>query len=189
VYLSPNDVTRRGFGTVGPEVERLSVLPLMTDSVLRRGYFIFFSVLVVFAIIVLAISAWLTANYNSDYPFTTERDRVHFLLFCSIWTILLSPIFPTLLLLGTAEFLTSIVAHVVFLFLSWVFWLSGAAAITASLDGVSTCRLFLFCSHLSALEAFAWMEWIIVTFGFGCIVFISLRAVQRGQGYSGPVLA
>jgi len=53
VYLSPNDVTRRGFGTVGPEVERLSVLPLMTDSVLRRGYFIFFSVLVVFAIIVV----------------------------------------------------------------------------------------------------------------------------------------
>jgi len=53
----------------------------MTDSPLRRGYFIFFTVLVVFAIIVLAISAWLTARYGSNYPFTTERDRVHFLLF------------------------------------------------------------------------------------------------------------
>ena len=61
----------------------------------------------------LAISAWLTARYGSSYPFTTERDRVHFLLFCSVWTTLLSPIFPTLLLLGLAEFLTGIAAHAV----------------------------------------------------------------------------
>jgi len=158
----------------------------MTDS-LRRGYFIFFTVLVAFAIIVLAISAWLTARYGSNYPFTAERDRVHFLLFCSIWTTLLSPIFPTLLLLGLAELLTSITAHAIFLFVSWVFWLSGAAALTASLDTVSTCRLFLFCSHVSALEAFAWMEWIILTFGFGCIIVIALRSTHRGQGFSGPV--
>lgn len=158
----------------------------MTDT-LRRGYFTFFAVLVVFSIIVLAISAWLTARYGSNYPFTTERDRVHFLLFCSVWTTLLSPIFPALLLLGFAEFLTGIAAHAIFLFLSWVFWLSGAAAITASLDGVSTCRLFLFCSHLSALEAFAWIEWIVLTFGLGCIIVIALRSTHRGQGLNGPL--
>lgn len=61
----------------------------------------------------LAISAWLTAQYGSGYPFTAERDRVHFLLFCSVWTTLLSPIFPTLLVLELAEVLTSIAAHVV----------------------------------------------------------------------------
>jgi hypothetical protein len=61
----------------------------------------------------LAISAWLTARYGSNYPFTAERDRVHFLLFCSIWTTLLSPIFPTLLLLGLAELLTGIAAHAI----------------------------------------------------------------------------
>ena len=61
----------------------------------------------------LSISAWLTAQYASNYPFTTERDRVHFLLFCSVWTTVLSPIFPTLLLLEFAEVLTSIAAHVV----------------------------------------------------------------------------
>ena len=61
----------------------------------------------------LSISAWLTARYGSNYPFTAERDRVHFLLFCSIWTTLLSPIFPTLLLLGLAELLTSIAAHTI----------------------------------------------------------------------------
>jgi len=160
----------------------------MTDT-LRRGYFTFFVVIVVFAIIVLAISAWLTERYGSNYPFTTERDRVHFLLFCSVWTIVLSPIFPTLLLLGVAEILTGIAAHAIFLFLSWVFWLSGAAAITASLDNVPTCRFFLFCSHLSALEAFAWIEWIVLTFGFGCIIVIALRATHRGQGFSGPLFS
>jgi hypothetical protein len=135
----------------------------------------------------LAISAWLTAQYGSGYPFTAERDRVHFLLFCSVWTTLLSPIFPTLLLLELAEVLTGIAAHVVFLFLSWVFWLSGAAAITASLDTTPTCRLFIFCSHLSALEAFAWIEWIILTVGFTCIIVIALRAIHRGQGFSAPM--
>jgi len=165
----------------------LSQLPMMADSALRRGYFIFFTVIVVFAIIVLAISAWLTARYGSNYPFTTERDRVHFLLFCSVWTTLLSPIFPTLLLLELAEVLTSIAAHVAFLFLSWVFWLSGAAALTASLDDVPTCRFFLFCSHLSALEAFAWMEWIVMTVGFACIIVIAVRG--RGQGYNAPLFA
>jgi len=161
--------------------------PLMTDSALRRGYFIFFVVLVVFAIIVLSISAWLTAQYASNYPFTTERDRVHFLLFCSVWTTVLSPIFPTLLLLEFAEVLTSIAAHVVFLFLSWVFWLSGAAAFTASIDTAPTCHIFLFCSHTSALEAFAWMEWIVLTVGFTCIIIFALRAVQRGQGFTAPL--
>jgi hypothetical protein len=161
----------------------------MSDSALRRGYFIFFTVIVVFAIIVLAISAWITSNYGSDYPFKAERDRVNFLLFCSIWTTLFSPILPTLLLLGLAEILTGIAAHVIFLFVSWVFWLSGAAALTASLDSVPTCRFFLFCSHLSALEAFAWIEWIFMTFGFTCIIIIALRAVQRGQGYNASPFA
>jgi hypothetical protein len=61
----------------------------------------------------LAISAWITSNYGSDYPFKAERDRVNFLLFCSIWTTLFSPILPTLLLLGLAEILTGIAAHVI----------------------------------------------------------------------------
>ena len=63
----------------------------------------------------LAISAWLTARYGSHRNFlsTTERDRVHFLLFCSIWTTVLSPIFPVLLTQELALLATGITAHVI----------------------------------------------------------------------------
>ncbi|KAI0249505.1 hypothetical protein BJV78DRAFT_1226614 [Lactifluus subvellereus] len=159
---------------------------------LRLGYFIFFIVLVVFGLIELAISAWLTARYNSrhNYLSITERDRVRFLLFCSIWTTFLSPIFPALLFLGRVEVLASVAAHVIFLFLSWVFWLSGAAAITEALGGGLDCHLnFVYCGQLDALEGFAWLEWVLLTFGFISVMVIAVRASQRGEGYGGPVVS
>lgn len=162
------------------------------DTLLRRGYFIFFGVVVVIAIIELSISAWLSARYHDRRNFltTTERDRVHFLLFCSIWTTFLSPIFPVLLILEWAQFMAGIAAHVIFLFLSWVFWLSGAAAITQSLGGGLNCNLgFVYCSQLNALEAFAWIEWVVLTLGFVYVMVIAVRANQRGEGYNGALFA
>ena len=63
----------------------------------------------------LAISAWLTARYNTRHDFlsTTERDRVRFLLFCSIWTTFLSPIFPVVLSLESLEVVSSVAAHLI----------------------------------------------------------------------------
>ncbi|KAI0307662.1 hypothetical protein B0F90DRAFT_1807119 [Multifurca ochricompacta] len=142
-----------------------------------------------FFILQLAISAWLTGRYNSRHNFlsTTERDRVRFLLFCSIWTTFLSPIFPAVLLLGWVKVLSSVAAHVIFMFLSWVFWLSGAAAITDSLGGGLDCDLgFVYCGQLNALEAFAWIEWVVLTLGFVFVMVIAVRATQQGEGYRGP---
>ncbi len=121
----------------------------------------------------LSISAWLTARYDSHHNYLSiaERDRVRFLLFCSTWTTLLSPIFPVLLLLESAKILTGIAAHVILcatsiinlrfvsllietsrsLFLSWVFWLSGAAAITESLGGGLDCQYVASSVYLSSI--------------------------------------
>jgi len=160
------------------------------SSYLKPGYHFFFISIVVFAIIELSISAWLTARYNSHHNFlsTTERDRVRFLLFCSIWTTLLSPIFPVVLSLESLEVLASVAAHLVFLFVTWVFWLSGAAAITQSLNGGLDCGHFIYCGQLNALEAFAWIEWVFLTFGFVFVIVIAVRAGQRGEGYRDPVV-
>jgi len=158
------------------------------ETSIRRGYFVFFAVIIVLAIIELSIAAWLTARYASHHNYLSiaERDRVHFLLFCSIWTTLLSPVFPTLLLLGSLEILLSFAAHVIFLSLSWVLWLSGAAAITDSLRGGLDCNLpFVYCSQLNALEAFAWIEWVVLTVGFTFILVVTVRALQRGEGWFG----
>jgi len=158
------------------------------ETSIRRGYFIFFAVIIVLAIIELSISAWLTARYESHHNYLSiaERDRVHFLLFCSIWTTLLSPVFPILLFIGSLEILLSFAAHVIFLSLSWVLWLSGAAAITDSLRGGLDCNLpFVYCSQLNALEAFAWIEWVVLTVGFIFILVVTVRALQRGEGWFG----
>jgi len=161
------------------------------SSYLKPGYHFFFVLIVVIAIIELSISAWLTSRYNSHHNFlsTTERDRVRFLLFCSIWTTLLSPIFPVVLSLESLEVLSSVAAHLVFLFVSWVFWLSGAAAITQSLNGGLNCGDHtIYCGQLNALEAFAWIEWVFLTFGFVFVIVLAVRAGQRGQGYREPVV-
>jgi len=162
------------------------------SSFLKPGYYIFFVLIIFIAIIELAISAWLTSRYNSRHNFlsTTERDRVRFLLFCSIWTTFLSPIFPVVLSSESLEVLSSVAAHLVFLFLSWVFWLSGAAAITQSLSGGFNCshHHFVYCGQLNALEAFAWIEWVLLTFAFVFVIVLAVRAGQRGQGYRDPVV-
>jgi len=162
------------------------------ETVLRRSYFAFFVVVVIIAIIELSISAWLTARYNDHHNFlsTSERDRVRFLLFCSVWSTFLSPILPVLVLLEWAQFMAGLAAHVIFIFLSWVFWLSGAAAITESLGGGLNCdHGFIYCGQLNALEAFAWIEWVVLTVGIVYVFVIAVRANQRGEGYNGPVLA
>jgi len=151
--------------------------PMAYDSLLRRSYFIFFGVIVVIAVIELAISAWLTARYASRHNFlsTTERDRVHFLLFCSVWSTVLSPIFPVLLTQELALFVTGIAAHTIFVFISWVFWLSGAAAITASLGGGLDCNFhFVFlrsaeCSRGVCVARMGCFDgWTHLCFGDGC---------------------
>ncbi|KAI0271439.1 hypothetical protein BC834DRAFT_442485 [Gloeopeniophorella convolvens] len=162
------------------------------DTHVRRGHPIFFTLLVVFAIIELAISAWLTARYNSrhDYLSKTERDRVEFLLFCSIWTVFLSPFLAASFLFASGSVLASVASHVIFLFLTWVFWLSGAAAITDSLGGGLNCDdHFVYCGQLNALEAFAWIEWVLLTLGFVFITWVAVRASRRGDGYGGPLIA
>jgi hypothetical protein len=87
-----------------------------------------------------------------------------------------------------------------------VFWLSGAAAITQSLNGGLNCGYvasadippllnslvrslhIVYCGQLNALEAFAWIEWVFLTFAFVFVIVLAVRAGQRGQGYRDPVV-
>jgi hypothetical protein len=94
------------------------------------------------------------------------------------------------------------------LFITWVFWLSGAAAITAALNGGLNCGRFNipYCGQLNALEAFAWICWsvvitkldpmnevlnniyrIMVTVMFFASLTLGFRAMRRGDGIKGPL--
>ncbi|KAK7695203.1 hypothetical protein QCA50_002393 [Cerrena zonata] len=68
------------------------------ENHLRRGHPITFGLIILFGIIEIAISAWLTSRFNAhhNYISTGVRDRTRFLLFTSLWTVVFSVLYTLL---------------------------------------------------------------------------------------------
>ncbi|KAJ7511685.1 hypothetical protein B0H11DRAFT_2268733 [Mycena galericulata] len=134
----------------------------------KRGDFIVFGLTIFYGIIELSLAAWLTCF--------TERDRVRFTLFTSTWTVVFSALFLILFAHSTSgSILTSVLSHLVFLGLTFLLWTASAAAVSSSTAG----------SQLNALEAFAWIKWILVTFAIVVVIVRGIGAARRGDGYRG----
>ncbi|KAJ3854018.1 hypothetical protein EV368DRAFT_37631 [Lentinula lateritia] len=165
------------------------------ESHIRRGHPIIFSLLALFGIIELALSAWLTARFDrfQDYSDISERDRVRFTLFASIWTVVSSVLFGVLFTVHSeASAVTNIISHVVWSVLSWIIWTAAAAAVTEMLGGGLNCNDvtgFNYCGQLNALEAFAWIEWILTTFAVIVVLICAITAAKRGDGYRGGLVS
>ncbi|KAI0756153.1 hypothetical protein C8Q80DRAFT_1091589 [Daedaleopsis nitida] len=163
------------------------------DRHVRRGHPIIFGFIILFSIIELADSAWLVSRYNlfHNFPSFAVRDRARFLLFTSCWTIFFSLFYLALFLHSpTGGFMTSVASHAIFLVLTWILWTAGAAAITAALGGGLNCSdAHQYCGQLNALEAFAWIVWIFVTFALIVVLFRGISASRRGDGYRGSLVA
>ncbi|KAI0319940.1 hypothetical protein OF83DRAFT_1107489 [Amylostereum chailletii] len=166
------------------------------DAHVRRGHPITLGLLTFFGIIELAIAAWLTSRYNShhNYPFVGIRDRTTFLLFTSAWTVVFSLLFVLLFMhsASTGSPLTSVASHFVVFLLTWLFWTAGAASLTAGLGGGLNCSAHgqpAYCNQLNALEAFAWVEWVIVTVFLVIVLLLGIRSLRRGDGYRGQMVS
>lgn len=164
------------------------------DTHMRRGHTIVLSLIIFFSIIELAISAWLTSRFNAynNYFSLTERDSTRFLLFTSIWTIVFSGAYMLFFFSLPDHVLSSVASHIFFLFLTWVFWTAGAASITSALGGGLNCNtqsMFVYCGQLNALEGFAWVIWILVTFAILVVLIRGIIAARRGDGMRGPLIA
>ncbi|TFK56362.1 hypothetical protein OE88DRAFT_1649614 [Heliocybe sulcata] len=158
-----------------------------SDVFVRRGHPIMFGLIIFFGIVELALSAWLTSRYNAhhNYPSGDVRTVSRFLLFASLWTILLSPVYMGLFLTSTAgSIFTSIASHFIFILLSWIFWLAGAAALTSALGGGLSCHLdaVSYCGQLNAEEGFAWALFIMFTFA---LLFVLVRGISVSRGGDG----
>ncbi|KAJ4482370.1 hypothetical protein J3R30DRAFT_3458672 [Lentinula aciculospora] len=168
---------------------------MVFDSHIRRGHPILFSLVAFFGIIELALSAWLTARFDKlhDYSDISERDRVRFTLFASIWTLVTAAFFGVLFSFHSASSaLTSVLMHVIWGFLTWVIWTAAAAAVTQMLGGGLNCNDvtgFNYCGQLNALEAFAWIEWILTTFAVIIVLICAITAGRRGDGYRGGLVS
>ncbi|GLB43696.1 hypothetical protein LshimejAT787_1402080 [Lyophyllum shimeji] len=168
---------------------------MAVDNWVRKGHPVIFGTLIACSIIELAISAWLTARFHlrHDYTNVAERDKVRYTLFCTAWTIAGSGFFLILFLHSAAgSVLTSVLAHLIYLSLTWIFWVAAAIAITTMLGGGLNCSkqdTFVYCTQLNALEAFAWIIWIIVTFTLIFVCIRGISAARRGDGYRGGLVA
>jgi hypothetical protein len=63
------------------------------------------------------------------------------------------------------------------LFVTWVFWLAAAAALTQTFGGALDCHTnteFVYCGHLDALAGFAWLIWFV-------FFFFSLHCLRRRE--------
>ncbi|VDC06707.1 unnamed protein product [Peniophora sp. CBMAI 1063] len=153
------------------------------DTHVRRAHPITFGLTILFAIIELGLSAFLVSVFSSS--------RLNFLLFTSIWTLLLAPAFVGLFFRAPGHIASSVGAHWLFLILTWIFWLAAAAALSDALDGwfVGGCSAYIFghCGTLRAAEAFAWIIFIIMTFALFAVSFLGVHHIRGGRGYREPM--
>ena len=160
---------------------------------IRRGHPIIFGLLILFTIIELALSAWLTSRYNlyHNYSSVTVRDRVRFVLFCCAWTLAFAIPMVGFFFFIPTSIVASVATHLIFLTLTWIMWTAAAASVTEMLGGglnCSTQRIFVYCGQLNALEAFAWIIWIIVTIAFFVVLVRGIISARRGDGYRGSLV-
>ncbi|KAJ7119002.1 hypothetical protein C8R44DRAFT_832175 [Mycena epipterygia] len=164
------------------------------DAHIRRGHPITFGLIILFGLIELSLSAWLTSKFNALHNERTlsERDRVRFALFSSTWTVLFSSLMLVLFWHSSdGSVLTSVLSHLVFLGFTWIMWTAAAAAVTEMLGGGLNCQTqdaYVYCNQLNALEGFAWVEWLLITFAIIVVLVRGIAAARRGDGYRGSLV-
>ncbi|KAH8094641.1 hypothetical protein BXZ70DRAFT_350502 [Cristinia sonorae] len=163
------------------------------DHHVRRGHPITMGLIIFFSIIQLSISAWLTSQFNKhhNYLSISIRDKTRFILFTSIWTIVVAFLFMILFLHSAGgSVLTSVGSHAVFLFITWVFWLAAAASITAAYNGGLNCsgNHIVYCGQQNAQEGFAWLLWVLTTFALIITIVRGIAASRRGDGLRGALV-
>ncbi|OAV95342.1 hypothetical protein PTTG_03609 [Puccinia triticina 1-1 BBBD Race 1] len=160
---------------------------------------ILFSLALLFSVIQFIITAVLVHDYDDHgYPSGSHRDRLRFLLFTSCWSLLFLPIylFANLRLLG--HVLSSVASNLGFIALTWLFWLCAAASWTDVLGGTVQCGdLFLnnqvidisvpYCGASRAVQAFAWMLWLLFSAALIYITTVAFRAKSHSSGLTGPM--
>ncbi|KAI7963617.1 hypothetical protein MJO29_004044 [Puccinia striiformis f. sp. tritici] len=185
--------------------------PTHHQSTLHRAILpIIFSLALLFSVIQFIITAVLVHDYESNtYPSTSIRDsqpayrlpllsRLRFLLFTSCWCLLFLPIFLFANLRLAGHALSSVVANLGFISLTWLLWLCGAASWSDALGGSLHCGDMYFtnqvvdmdipyCGALRAVQAFSWMIWLLLSAALIYIATVAFRAKSRPTGLKGPM--
>ena len=88
-----------------------------------------------------------------------------------------------LFLTGTGGVVSSIAVHGLVLFVTWVFWLCGSAALSNGVGNMScNSEAPRDCDAVKAILAFGWIGWIELTFLLCVICYLAFKAFRGGRG-------
>lgn len=142
----------------------------------------------IFSLLVACITSYLVArgNGHEGYPkhSSSYRDRTRFLMFVGWWTFITSIVYIVAFFVGAMSVVSSVLSHLIWTFITWVFWLAGAAAFAAMMGGGSNCsqpEAPQHCGHYLASEAFAWMNFIILSASLAVLIAMTIAGARRGD--------
>ncbi|KAF9055554.1 hypothetical protein BJ165DRAFT_1398385 [Panaeolus papilionaceus] len=163
------------------------------DAMTRKVHPILLGLILLFSIIDMCISAWITAKYNANHnnPDSGIRARVRFAVFTSVWSIVITTILLVAFLFMPANGLASVGSQFVLLMITWILWLAVAASITQTLGGALDCTTeekFVYCGQLNALQGFNWLIWVLLTFIVIWVLIRGIQAARRGEGFGGSMV-
>ncbi|KAJ3785664.1 hypothetical protein GGU10DRAFT_354165 [Lentinula aff. detonsa] len=146
-------------------------------GLIRAGLY---AVLLVFAFILFVlccvrINDTLQANFYD--PVIAE------LLFTSIVTMLWCGLMLCIFFVETLkfEFIRLYWQELIGLVILWFFWIGGAAAASNIFGDLDLCRQFQACQLLSAVLAFAWLGWIVLTVMLIISIVVMITATRDGR--------
>jgi len=145
-----------------------------------------YAFVVVSSLIEVAISSWLILQYRiiHNSPSVEGRAGIRLLLFTACWTTLTSGAYTILFLhpIWSTHPVSSIGAQTVWIFLTWLLWVAGAATIDTAFPAplvTGSCTGIMHCSQLQTLFAFSVLQILVLTAGMITLVWLARRSTRN----------
>ncbi|KAG8899156.1 hypothetical protein FRC01_010642, partial [Tulasnella sp. 417] len=126
---------------------------------IRRYHPILFGLITAIAIALIGLTAW-THHQQSVAPFGGNglTRRLDFLIFLACWTTLFGAAYMIFAHTGRFGMIASHASHVLWLFITWVMWLVGAALYQHRLNRFGCGPTHRRCQINRAIEGLSWVE-------------------------------
>jgi hypothetical protein len=135
----------------------------------------------VLCVVELGLTAYVASAYHGWWIGSRSPDVVNFMIFNSIWSLLVLAYVGVVPLYATRFFHK--LASLALLVITTIFWFSGAIAL-AVFTGVPECNGSSWCGSLQAAVAFGFFIWVI--FMFLCV--LDTIEALRSHGHNAPAV-
>lgn len=152
---------------------------------ISRYHPILFGLIAATALALLGLTAWQRHQQHLfPYGGSGLTSRLDFLIFLSVWTFLFAAAYIIFAHTGKFGAIASHASHVLWLFVTWVMWLIGAALYHHRISQVGCGTSHMRCQINRAIKALSWLEFALC---FLTMLIIMLHVGGKTSRYrSGP---